>query len=70
MTFNTQSGSQWDGLRHVIHKEADGLYNGFKKSEIDGPGAGDALGIDSEYTTLHFLYLDSNLLIQCLLLTS
>lgn len=46
VTFNTQSGSQWDGLRHAIHREANALYNGFKKSEIDGPEAGDALGID------------------------
>jgi hypothetical protein len=59
VTFNTQSGSQWDGLRHAIHKEADALYNGFKKSEIDGPGAGDALGIDSEFTLLQYSLLIS-----------
>lgn len=48
VSFNTQSGSQWDGLRHVIHREADALYNGVKKSEIIGPNSTNILGIHSE----------------------
>ena len=48
VSFNTQSGSQWDGLRHVINAEAGALYNGVSKGEVNGPEATGVLGIDSE----------------------
>ena len=35
--FNTQEGSQWDGLAHVGHRWAERYYNGVESSEI-GPG--------------------------------
>ena len=37
--YNTQEGSQWDGLAHVGHIRHKAFYNGVKDSEIkDGPG--------------------------------
>jgi hypothetical protein len=48
VSFNTQSGSQWDGLRHVVHREVGALYNGVTKDEIDGPQRTGLLGIDSK----------------------
>ena len=36
--FNTQSSSQWDGLRHFGHREC-GFYNGATEAEIMGAGA-------------------------------
>jgi len=36
--YNTQEGSQWDGLAHVGHIRHQAFYNGVKASEIkDGP---------------------------------
>ena len=35
--FNTQEGSQWDGLAHVGHRWLERYYNGVQSSEI-GPG--------------------------------
>jgi kynurenine formamidase len=35
--FNTQEGSQWDGLAHVGHRRLERYYNGVQSSEI-GPG--------------------------------
>ena len=35
--FNTQEGSQWDGLAHVGHRRLQSYYNGVQSSEI-GPG--------------------------------
>ena len=32
--FNTQSSSQWDGLRHVAHLGAGKFYNGIDPTEI------------------------------------
>lgn len=55
--FNTQAGSQWDGLRHVLHEETACLYNGVKKSEIIGPNATNVLGIDSK--PIHAIVLSS-----------
>ena len=46
--FNTQAGSQWDGLRHVIHEDTGMLYNGVRKAEIMGPQASNVLGIHSK----------------------
>jgi kynurenine formamidase len=38
--YNTQAGSQWDGLAHVGHLRHDAFYNGVKVSEIrDGHNA-------------------------------
>lgn len=48
LSLNTQSGSQWDGLRHVVHRESGKLYNGIRKWEVDGPQASTVLGIDSK----------------------
>ncbi|KIW17960.1 hypothetical protein PV08_05155 [Exophiala spinifera] len=42
--FNTQSGSQWDGLRHIVHPNGL-LYNGVTKHEIVGPESTMRLGI-------------------------
>jgi kynurenine formamidase len=35
--FNTQEGSQWDGLAHVGHRRLERYYNNVQSSEI-GPG--------------------------------
>ena len=36
--YNTQEGSQWDGLGHVGFPPADAFYNGVKRDQIkDGP---------------------------------
>jgi hypothetical protein len=42
--FNTQEGSQWDGLAHVGHVRHMAFYNGVKASEITG-GPDSRLGI-------------------------
>ncbi len=37
--YNTQEGSQWDGLGHVGHIKHQAYYNGVKDNQIkDGPG--------------------------------
>ena len=33
-TFNPQSSSQWDGLRHICHLPTSTFYNGIKPDEI------------------------------------
>ncbi len=39
-TFNTQEGSQWDGLAHVGHPRHQAFYNGVKVEEVrDGRNA-------------------------------
>ncbi|KAI9494490.1 hypothetical protein BDB00DRAFT_761891 [Zychaea mexicana] len=44
--FNTQSSSQWDGLRHVCHADTNIFYNNVPISDITpGPDATDRLGI-------------------------
>jgi kynurenine formamidase len=45
-SFNTQEGSQWDGLGHVGHFRHQAFYNGVKVSEITG-GADGKLGIEN-----------------------
>lgn len=52
LSFNTQSGSQWDGLRHVVHRDTGLLYNGVEKSQILGPQSTDVLGLNSEFIDL------------------
>lgn len=32
--FNTQSSTQWDGLRHIAHLGSGQFYNGVKTSEV------------------------------------
>ncbi|TVY82578.1 hypothetical protein LSUE1_G002066 [Lachnellula suecica] len=36
-TLNTQSGTQWDGLRHVAHMSSQTFYNGTKGKDIEDP---------------------------------
>ena len=44
-TFNTQSSSQWDGLRHFAYQKEAKFYNGVTLSDIHGPGASNVNGI-------------------------
>lgn len=37
--LNTQSGTQWDGLRHIAHIATQTFYNGTKGTDIVGPAA-------------------------------
>jgi len=34
--LNTQSGTQWDGFRHISHMPTGSFYNGTKGDDIDG----------------------------------
>jgi len=43
--FNTQEGSQWDGLGHVGHFRHELFYNGVKVEEIRGDDGNAKLGI-------------------------
>ena len=43
-TFNTQEGSQWDGLRHVGHPTHRAYYNGVQAEDVT-PGPTGRLGI-------------------------
>ncbi|CAK1358560.1 hypothetical protein CB0940_06845 [Cercospora beticola] len=36
-SLNTQSGTQWDGFRHVAHHDTGHFYNWTKGADIDGP---------------------------------
>ncbi|RQM05617.1 hypothetical protein DH86_00001653, partial [Scytalidium sp. 3C] len=42
---NTQSGTQWDGFRHIAHFPTQTFYNGVKGSDIEGPNANDKNGV-------------------------
>ncbi|GAB7351379.1 hypothetical protein MBLNU459_g2060t1 [Dothideomycetes sp. NU459] len=46
-TFNTQSSSQWDGLRHFAYQEAQKFYNGVTLDDIHGPNKTNVNGIGS-----------------------
>jgi hypothetical protein len=35
--LNTQSGTQWDGFRHIAHMPTQTFYNGTKGKDIEGP---------------------------------
>lgn len=37
--LNTQSGTQWDGFRHMAHISTGSFYNGTKGEDILGPNA-------------------------------
>lgn len=49
VSFNTQSSSQWDGLRHVIHRQTGLLYNGVTKDEVTTTNK---LGLQSVYNLI------------------
>lgn len=38
-TFNSQGGSQWDGLRHYAYQKERRFYNGVTMDDIHNPGA-------------------------------
>ena len=44
-TFNTQSSSQWDGLRHFAYQKEAKFYNGVTLDDIHGENATDVNGI-------------------------
>lgn len=35
-SLNTQSGTQWDGFRHIAHMPTGNFYNGTKEKDIIG----------------------------------
>jgi hypothetical protein len=37
--LNTQSGTQWDGFRHIAHIPTQKFYNGTTGKDIEGPDA-------------------------------
>jgi hypothetical protein len=39
--MNTQSGTQWDGFRHMAHMGTQTFYNGCKASDFHGEGVTD-----------------------------
>jgi hypothetical protein len=44
-TFNTQSSSQWDGLRHYAYQKEAKFYNGVTLDDIHGPQKSNVNGI-------------------------
>ena len=46
-SLNTQSGTQWDGFRHVAHHSSESFYNGGKGSDFMGSNA-------NEKDSIHF----------------
>ncbi|KAF9885081.1 hypothetical protein FE257_000721 [Aspergillus nanangensis] len=74
--MNTQSGTQWDGLRHVAHFKSRCFYNGVTQADIEGPScnhrngmhhwaqhgiAGRAVLLDyRHYATTHNIHYDPN----------
>jgi len=44
-TFNTQSSSQWDGLRHFGYQKEKVFYNGVTLNDIHGEHATNVNGI-------------------------
>ncbi|MCJ1473079.1 hypothetical protein MMC13_001729 [Lambiella insularis] len=45
ITFNTQSSSQWDGLRHVAYQKAELFYGGRTMDDYHGSGATKVNGV-------------------------
>ncbi|RFU28540.1 hypothetical protein B7463_g7806, partial [Scytalidium lignicola] len=43
--LNTQSGTQWDGFRHIAHRPTGNFYNGVKGDDIEGPNKNDKDGV-------------------------
>lgn len=48
-SLNTQSGTQWDGFRHVADAATGLFYNGTKGSDIDGEE-----GVRNEKASIHY----------------
>lgn len=44
--LNTQSGTQWDGFRHISYADTGFFYNGTTPDQITGPKANDRGGIN------------------------
>lgn len=44
-TFNSQSSSQWDGLRHFAYQQAERFYNNVTMDDIHGPNKTNVNGI-------------------------
>ena len=44
-TFNSQSSSQWDGLRHFAYQKAERFYNNVSLADIHGASASNVNGI-------------------------
>ena len=44
-TFNSQSSTQWDGLRHFAYQKAQRFYNNVSLDDIHGPHASNVNGI-------------------------
>lgn len=44
-TFNTQSSSQWDGLRHFAYQKAERFYNNVTLDDIHGPNKTNVNGV-------------------------
>jgi hypothetical protein len=49
LTLNTQSSSQWDGLRHIGLQESGTYYSGVKHRDIDEKREDGKLGIHSKF---------------------
>jgi hypothetical protein len=47
-TFNTQSSSQWDGLRHFGYQKHAKFYNGVTLEDIHGANKTNVNGIGGE----------------------
>jgi len=48
-SFNTQSSSQWDGLRHFGYQKERKFYNGVTLDDIHGENKSNILGIHGKY---------------------
>lgn len=48
-TFNTQSSSQWDGLRHFGYQKEKVFYNGVTLDDIHGEHATNVNGIHGSF---------------------
>lgn len=46
-SLNTQSGTQWDGFRHVAHGKSKCFYNGVTSKDIEGPERNDKIGVSN-----------------------
>lgn len=55
LTFNTQSSSQWDGLRHVGLQESSIYYEGVRHRDIDEKRDDGQLGTHRECVALDLL---------------
>jgi len=49
-TFNTQSSSQWDGLRHFAYQKERLFYNGVTMEDIHSPNCRNVNGIGGKWS--------------------